>query len=76
MEKGKMYEDFEQVCRNIDERITGEKEKLWEKISSTNDSLDSMNAQSFEDKKSILQLIICFTAEKCRHQSDSAIPSN
>ena len=57
MEKGKMYEDFEQVCRNIDERITGEKEKLWEKIGSTNDSLDRMNAQSMEDRNSIFKLL-------------------
>ena len=56
-EKVKMYEDFEQVCRNIDERITGEKEKLWEKISSTNDSLESMNAQSSEDKNAIFKLL-------------------
>merc|ERR1711974_440630 len=31
-EKGKTYADFEQICRNIDDRVTGEKEKLWEKL--------------------------------------------
>lgn len=29
-----------QVCRNIDERITGEKEKLWEKIRENEDDMD------------------------------------
>ena len=31
---------FLQVCRNIDERITGEKEKLWEKIRENEDDMD------------------------------------
>merc|ERR1711936_1401228 len=31
-EKEKTYADFEQICRNIDDRVTGEKEKLWEKL--------------------------------------------
>ena len=26
-----------QVCRNIDDRITGEKEKLWDKLKDTDE---------------------------------------
>merc|ERR1712243_180510 len=33
------YADFDQICRNIDERITGEKEKLWDKIREDEENL-------------------------------------
>ena len=37
------YSDFEQICRNIDDRVTGEKEKLWDKLKD--------EEQKFEDYK-------------------------
>ena len=56
-EKNKIYEDFEQVCRNIDERITGEKKHLLDKLNDTNESLEHLTKENAEDRNSILKLI-------------------
>merc|ERR1712111_76983 len=56
-EKNKMYEDFEQVCRNIDDRITGEKEKLWEKLNDNTEDLKNLAEINRDNRESLFALI-------------------
>merc|ERR1711915_314705 len=48
-DKEETYKDFEQICRNIDDRITGEKEKLWNQIKDDQENLENFKARSIED---------------------------
>merc|ERR1711915_508670 len=48
-DKEETYKDFEQICRNIDGRITGEKEKLWDQIKDDQENLENFKVRSMED---------------------------
>merc|ERR1711962_766519 len=43
-DKATTYADFEQICRNIDDRVTGEKEKLWDKLKDNETKQEEQNA--------------------------------
>ena len=52
-DKKDTYSDFEQVCRNIDDRVKGENEKLWEKVRADNDDFQKQLEQYDADKENI-----------------------
>merc|ERR1711892_523235 len=48
------YSDFEQICRNIDDRVTGEKEKLWDKLKEDEEKFDNYKIKC-EDENTAMQ---------------------
>merc|ERR1711872_109312 len=51
------YSDFEQICRNIDDRVTGEKEKLWDKLKSDEERFENYKVQCEDENDQIKRKI-------------------
>ncbi|MFN9909527.1 MAG: hypothetical protein ACK56F_25990, partial [bacterium] len=69
-DKADTYRDFEQICRNIDDRITGEKEKLWDKIKADGERLDGEQARLAAEAEALRSALAAETREREKERDE------